>query len=201
MSVNWTDLIEDTPEDDIKFEYIKLDDKKKYVEPELIIDWDNYETHKPIEIMKMQSDVSGRLRGNIKDCPELTSDIIETYITKLEWLAKTSKYLCSIFRTQELRCFEPKDPTKIPRSSYRFCEYTSECNHQYSKEVRGRNSCRKEHFVHNKIYKDIISLITYLKNPDAEMSEIITSLNTISFVFNHMSSEATNLELYKINFV
>lgn len=81
----------------------------------------------------------------------------------------------------------------IPRSSYKFCGYNYECGFNYNLKKKG---CFAQHYVHNMIYADVDATIKYLekhKNSNNFVSEVKKSLNTISYVINHMYEEFKNV--------
>jgi len=88
----------------------------------------------------------------------------------------------------------------IPRCSYKFCNFKNECFYNYNKKTK--HVCYQDHYVHNMVSADIIILIEYIKfkfNKNKEIipnKEIIKSINTLSFVIEHMYSELKSKCLY-----
>lgn len=80
----------------------------------------------------------------------------------------------------------------LVRCSYKFCNFKENCVYNYQKK---NNHCYQDHFVHNMVSHDIRILIEYIKqsydNQDEfkPNKEILKSLNTLSFVINHMEQE------------
>jgi len=78
----------------------------------------------------------------------------------------------------------------INRGSYNFCNYKENCSHLYE---RKKHKCYHDHYVHNMVSLDIKNLINYLnklKNISKNNSkEILKTINTLSYVINHMESE------------
>lgn len=80
----------------------------------------------------------------------------------------------------------------LVRCSYKFCSFKENCVYNYQKK---NNNCYQDHFVHNMVSHDIKILIDYIEQSyDTETvikpnKEILKSLNTLSFVINHMEQE------------
>jgi hypothetical protein len=82
---------------------------------------------------------------------------------------------------------------KISRCSYKFCNYKDSCNYNYNKS---KNMCYQDHYVHNMVSADLKILIEYIqqknehqKNKEILKTEILKTINTLSFVINHMENE------------
>lgn len=93
------------------------------------------------------------------------------------------------------------DQTKaeIVRCSYKFCNFKENCVYNYKKKS---NCCYQDHYVHNMVSHDLIVLIEYIESMYPEETikpnkEILKSLNTLSFVINHMENELKALCLYQ----
>lgn len=91
----------------------------------------------------------------------------------------------------------------ISRNSYKFCEYGYGCKFNYEKKQK----CHAHHFVFNLVYLDIIDILEYLSmdifnlvggheliQKHDNMEEIRTSINTITYVLNHMHDELLQLK-------
>lgn len=80
----------------------------------------------------------------------------------------------------------------LVRCSYKFCNFKENCVYNYQKK---NNHCYQDHFVHNMVSHDINILIDYIEqsyeneNIIKPNKEILKSLNTLSFVINHMEQE------------
>ena len=90
----------------------------------------------------------------------------------------------------------------IQRCSYKFCNFKENCNYNYSKKKN--NYCYQDHYVHNMVSHDLLVLIYYIEDEEFEnisknesLKEILKSINTISFVINHMESELKSKCLYQ----
>lgn len=80
----------------------------------------------------------------------------------------------------------------ITRCSYKFCSYKDSCNYNYNKS---KNLCYQDHYVHNMVSEDLKILIEYIEQKYGQTKivshnkEILKTINTLSFVINHMESE------------
>lgn len=90
----------------------------------------------------------------------------------------------------------------IQRCSYKFCNFKENCNYNYSKKKH--NFCYQDHYVHNMVSHDILILINYIENDNfisinknESLKEILKSINTISYVINHMENELKAKCLYQ----
>jgi hypothetical protein len=90
----------------------------------------------------------------------------------------------------------------IQRCSYKFCNFKENCNYNYSKKKN--NYCYQDHYVHNMVSHDLLVLLYYIQdeeyqniNKNESLKEILKSINTISFVINHMESELKAKCLYQ----
>ena len=90
----------------------------------------------------------------------------------------------------------------IQRCSYKFCNFKENCNYNYNK--KNNNYCYQDHYVHNMVSHDLLVLIYYIEddsfkniNKNESLKEILKSINTLSFVINHMESELKAKCLYQ----
>jgi hypothetical protein len=81
----------------------------------------------------------------------------------------------------------------ISRCSYKFCNYKDSCNYNYNK---AKNLiCYQDHYVHSMVSADLKVLLEYIEQKYGEIKivshnkEILKTINTLSFVINHMESE------------
>jgi hypothetical protein len=88
----------------------------------------------------------------------------------------------------------------ITRSSYKFCSYKDNCTYNYN--LKDKNMCYQNHYVHNMVSADLKILIKYIVNKytvETNIShnkDILKTINTLSFVINHMESELKTKCLY-----
>ena len=87
----------------------------------------------------------------------------------------------------------------ISRCSYKFCNFKDACNYNYNKS---KNMCYQDHYVHNMVSADLKILMEYIEQKYGESKivlhnkEILKTINTLSFVINHMESELKSKCLY-----
>lgn len=87
----------------------------------------------------------------------------------------------------------------ISRCSYKFCNFKDSCNYNYNKT---KNLCYQDHYVHNMVSADLKVLMDYIEQKygnDQVVShnkEILKTINTLSFVINHMESELKSKCMY-----
>lgn len=153
------------------------------------------------KLLEYQTYISGQLRKYFKQCLEKRDDIdYKLHLPKVVWLADVSKHFSDKQNLKYSLHKNVNDIKSIPRSSYKFCEYGHECQFNYGNKA----GCYAQHYVHNLIYSDIISLCQYLEfgyksGEKINLEEIIKSINTISYVMNHMHEELYALSFYNEN--
>lgn len=88
----------------------------------------------------------------------------------------------------------------IVRCSYKFCSYQDNCTYNYN--LKTKNLCYQDHFVHNMVSADLKILLEYItqKNENSvcipHNKEILKTINTLSFVIGHMETELRTKCLY-----
>jgi hypothetical protein len=88
----------------------------------------------------------------------------------------------------------------ISRCSYKFCCYQDNCSYNYNLKIK--NLCYQDHYVHNMVSVDLKILIDYIKNKYGNThnilhnKEILKTINTLSFVIDHMEKELRNKCMY-----
>ena len=93
-----------------------------------------------------------------------------------------------------------KDVNIITRCSYKFCSYKYNCTYNYNSNIK--NLCYQNHYVHNMVSADLKILIKYINNKYKlntiilHNKDILKTINTLSFVINHMESELKTKCLY-----
>lgn len=133
------------------------------------------------ELLKHQSYIILQLKKHALQCENM-----HNYLNELKWLETTSFHLANKknLKLPNIPC-EPQN--KLKRSSYEFCNKGKKCLYYVTKK------CKKQHFVYNKVKCDLYYLILYIENNEClNHNEIITSINTISYVINYMKDEFYN---------
>ena len=146
---------------------------------------------KEVEIIKLISKYS--LQNNKLE--------FEFIITCLKYLFSLSELLRNRLHQQPININKNGKIINISRCSYKFCNYKEECayNYNFGKKT---NQCYQDHYVHNMVSHDVMSLITYIENNYKTNSlilhnkEILKTVNTLSFVIGHMEGELRAKCLY-----
>lgn len=138
----------------------------------------------------------------IDNCDEL----FITWFTESLELLRDIMFELSNRNSQSINLNQDKKPqsgqkSSITRNSYKFCEFGYGCKFNYEKKQK----CHAHHFVFNMVYLDIIDILEYistvfLNNKTItlnDMNEIKTSVNTITYVLNHMHDELSQLKTMK----
>jgi hypothetical protein len=123
----------------------------------------------------------GRIEMNLLKCMD-----------NLRWIFNSSSYLGKKYNMKELHHLN-SSLELIPRNSYRFCENNYKCF------IDKKKKCLGQHFVYNLVKADIDSILYYMNNCISNKTrlnsdELGKSINTISFVINHMLDEKRKLE-------
>jgi hypothetical protein len=121
----------------------------------------------------------------------------------LDWLGNACDLLAKrIGQTRcEKVCVASSVKPSITRSSYNFCQKTSQCKDFYVGNSEPK--CTEHHFVHSILRSDIDSLTTFIQYhisnvveiQDVDYDNIFSSLRTICYVTRHMAKEIANVEL------
>jgi hypothetical protein len=88
----------------------------------------------------------------------------------------------------------------ISRCSYKFCSYKDSCSYNYNDKTD--KLCYQDHYVHNMVSADLKVLIDYIEQKYSEINiishnkEILKTINTLSFVINHMENELKSKCIY-----
>lgn len=116
------------------------------------------------------------------------------FLDSLKFLFKISEVLRLRLGQKEI-VHENKvfTPGNLPRCSYKFCNYRDTCVYNYNKTTKSQ--CYQDHFVHRMVSADLTILIEYINNKFQNQNfvihnkEILKTINTLSFVINHMENE------------
>lgn len=160
-------------------------------------------------LLEYQTYIANDIRKYIKQSSD-KKDIFDysLCLKQIEWLSEVSKLFNKKINLtiQYNKILNITNNNTIPRSSYKFCEYGHECVFKYQTKNKPLRNCYAQHFVHNLVYIDIITLKNYLifsqknnQNLEINYGELNKCINTILFVINHMYVELQNIELNGIN--
>ena len=122
------------------------------------------------------------------------------FMNALKLLYNLSECLRTRINQKEI-LIEKKNYTddNISRCSYKFCNFKDSCNYNYNKT---KNLCYQDHYVHNMVSADLKVLLDYIEQKygnDQIVShnkEILKTINTLSYVINHMESELKSKCMY-----
>ena len=90
--------------------------------------------------------------------------------------------------------------SSISRCSYKFCNYKDTCVYNYN--IKNKSQCYQDHYVHRMVSADLMVLIDYITSKYTDEiqiipnKEILKSINTLSFVINHMENELKSKCMY-----
>lgn len=90
--------------------------------------------------------------------------------------------------------------TNISRCSYKFCSFKENCTYNYNPKIK--SLCYQDHFVHRMVSADLNVLINYIEQKfnDSHFvihnKEILKTINTLSYVINHMENELKTKCMY-----
>ena len=121
------------------------------------------------------------------------------FYNSLMLLIKISNILRERLKQPKLKHDDYDIKTFIPRCSYKFCNYKGSCGYNYNDN---KQICYQDHYVHNMVSADLLVLSEYIqlfKNDNilVHNKEILKSINTLSFVINHMEKELKSKCLYQ----
>jgi hypothetical protein len=91
-------------------------------------------------------------------------------------------------------------PNNLPRCSYKFCSFKDVCSYNYN--ITSKNQCYQDHYVHRMVSADLAILIEYIEEKFKDSNfvihnkEILKTINTLSFVINHMENELHSKCMY-----
>jgi hypothetical protein len=113
--------------------------------------------------------------------------------TKLNFLLELSEILRNRINQKEIVHDAKFINNSISRCSYKFCNYKDACVYNYN--LKNKSQCYQDHYVHRMVSADLSVLIDYIKSKYSELKtiipnkEILKSINTLSYVINHMETE------------
>jgi hypothetical protein len=122
------------------------------------------------------------------------------FMNSLNLLFKLSETLRTRLGQKEINVEKKSySDDNISRCSYKFCNFKDSCNYNYNKS---KNMCYQDHYVHNMVSADLKILTEYIEQKYGDTKvvlhnkEILKTINTLSFVINHMESELKSKCLY-----
>jgi len=151
----------------------------------------NYKNKTALELLQKEKDIVKILLKY-----SLQNNLLEINFIKicLKYILYLSYILKSKLKQKNIILQQENKNNILTRCSYKFCNFKDKCNFYYKNNTK----CYQDHFVHNMVCIDIEVLLTFIdnnyKNMDTliqtkESKEILKSLNTLSYVINHMENE------------
>lgn len=129
------------------------------------------------------------------NCLQVLLDLSETLRIRIG-----QKEIIHDLKEQSKHPYYSSDQNTISRCSYKFCSYQDNCSYNYN--LKTKNLCYQDHYVHNMISSDLKLLLNYINQKYDKNSlvlhnkEILKTINTLSFVIGHMELELRTKCLY-----
>lgn len=130
----------------------------------------------------------------------LTKYSLQNNTLEFTFFINSLKFLCGLSEILRIRIGQKEIVhdtknvnTSISRCSYKFCNYKDVCVYNYN--TKNKSQCYQDHYVHRMVSADLLVLIDYITSKFENQQqiipnkEILKSINTLSFVINHMESE------------
>ncbi|AYV76923.1 MAG: hypothetical protein Barrevirus4_7 [Barrevirus sp.] len=204
-SLSWIAELDQPVDEPDKEEEEEIEELKDNKEDINIFSLD-LKTLSDLEILEYQNTVISQLRGSENKGKSLMDN--NDTCRSIDWLISSSKYLSEKIGSPLFKHKSTGNSFFIIRSSYKFCNLGYKCEFNYQnnknkKEINNKdrkNGCNSQHYVHNLVNADLTSLREYISTNNStnkvekveKDKEIQKSINTISFVINHMYEELKN---------
>ena len=151
----------------------------------------NYKNKTALELLQKEKDIIKILLKY-----SLQNNLLEINFIKicLQFILYLSNILKNKLKQKDIILASDTKKINLTRCSYKFCNFKDKCNFYY----KAHSKCFQDHFVHNMVCIDIEVLLTFINNnynnidtliQTKASKDILKSLNTLSFVINHMESE------------
>lgn len=200
-SLSWIDSVDEELKSSLDIKPLNLSNTTKKTENIINIDSiikEKYDTLDNITVLEYQYTLINYIKKYLKiNNPPNILDLVD----KLQWIIDSSDYLGSKIGLNTFKHKINDNPMVLIRSSYKFCNYNFEC--QYNYNIKKHSGCYAQHYVHNLVHADINELKKFILHNQNnmntnELDDIKKSVNTISFVINHMYEELKNAEKYNL---
>lgn len=123
------------------------------------------------------------------------------FLSCLEFLFKLSEILrIRLGQKEIIHDSKMYSTNNLLRCSYKFCSYKDTCVYNYN--TKTKSLCYQDHYVHRMVSADLFILINYIKLKYTDQDfvihnkEILKTINTLSFVINHMAEELRTKCIY-----
>ena len=138
----------------------------------------------------------------------LTKYALQNNHLDYNFFLKSLKYLFELSEILRIRLNQKEiihenkvfTPGNLPRCSYKFCSYKDNCVYNYN--LNNKSQCYQDHYVHRMVSADLAILIEYIDQKFKDQyfvihnKEILKTINTLSFVINHMENELKSKCMY-----
>lgn len=195
---------ENNNEDSIEIKLNKIEEEYETKLKELEIICENQEI---IDEIKSKNSLV-ILQKEVEIIKLLTKYALQNNQLDYNFFLKSLKFLLQISEVLRLRLGQKEiihenkvlTPDNLPRCSYKFCNYKDTCAYNYN--ITNKSQCYQDHYVHRMVSADLFILIEYIekkfldKNFVIHNKEILKTINTLSFVINHMENELRSKCMY-----
>jgi hypothetical protein len=142
------------------------------------------------KLLFYQKYISGQIKKYVNICIDRNQSFdTSLHMEKLEWLCDVAQYLSEKYEMRKIT--HVKKYPGIPRTSYKFCTFGADCGFHYSKKKK----CYGQHYVYNCLNADVEEVVKFIQSDNSVegLSDVLTSMNTIIYVINHMYDEYTKV--------
>jgi hypothetical protein len=158
---------------------------------------ENYKQKNSLEILQKELDIIKLLTKY-----SLQNNTLEYnfFMAALKFLFDLSEILRARIGQKEIIHDTKIINGSISRCSYKFCNYKDTCVYNYN--TKNKSQCYQDHYVHRMVSADLLVLIDYITGKYTDETqiipnkEILKSINTLSFVINHMENELKSKCIY-----
>ncbi len=185
---------------DVKIEELEIDYYSKMNEIKNTYEQENienlYKNKNSLEILQKELEIIKLISKYSLQNNKLEYIFI---VTSLKYLHSLSEILRHRLKQLPINFNKHLKNNNIVRCSYKFCNFKENCTYNY---VKKSNQCYQDHYVHNMVSHDVLSLISYIEINNMNNTqilhnkEILKTINTLSFVIGHMESELRAKCLY-----
>jgi hypothetical protein len=150
-----------------------------------------YNSKNSLEILQKELDIIKLLTKY-----SLQNNILEYnfFIAALKFLYNLSEILRIRIGQTEIIHDNKNINNSISRCSYKFCSYKDKCTYNYN--IKSKNQCYQDHYVHRMVSADLLVLIQYISNKYIDQLQIIPrSFDAISNLFSPWNTCGYNEQL------
>ena len=220
MNFNWNNYYDNNVNIDKYIELLKKNTNEKNIENKILSIEVEYQQKileietlykSPEEILKIKSKSSLVILQKELDIIKLfTKYALQNKVLEYNFFMNCLNLLLELSEILRMRLGQPElQLEKLPiinneiiitRCSYKFCSYHDNCVYNYN--LKSKNLCYQDHYVHNMVSLDLKILQQFIKQKYehneniVHNKEILKTINTLSFVIGHMEIELRTKCLY-----